>query len=737
MARIAQHINNKGKKITVGQLSQQAINLFAENPKKKYNARTLIEKLKIANSKDSVIHVLKSLEKKNLLVLHEDDFFQWNKAYVNTEVDIKDSKSSTRLSSKNTRKTNTVIGRVDITRTGAAFIIVDGEEMDIYVPERFVGSAMNRDTVKVELISSSRGKRPEGKIVEIVKRGLTHIIGTLRKQKNFAHVIPDASNRFPEVYIKLNDMNDAEDGNKVVAEITVWGTGQNKAIWGKVNKVLELASENEVAMQSILLEAGFDLEFPEEVITEAEAISGVITEAEIATRRDFRKVLTFTIDPETAKDFDDAISYEVLENGDTEIGVHIADVSHYLKENTALDKEAYLRSTSVYLVDRCLPMLPEKLSNDLCSLNPHEDKLTFSAVFVFNPKNKIISEWFGRTIIHSARRFTYEEAQERLETKEGDFAAELNIVNEIAHKLRKDKFKKGAINFESEEVRFELDENQKPISVYVKERKDAHMLIEDFMLLANKSVAKFMAKKAIPIVPAVYRIHDMPDMSRLTDFALFAKELGYRMQLDTPENIAASLNGLAKAAEDDDALKVLSPMAIRTMAKAEYSSKNIGHYGLAFEYYTHFTSPIRRYSDVLVHRMLFDNLGDKIKRVDATLLEQKCKHISKQEIKATEAERESIKYKQVEYMMGNIGKQYTGQVNGMIEKGFFVELKENNCEGMVLFSSMIETYKLSESRLKAATRSGNEIKIGDSVVVKLIDADLQSRRLEFEFVSME
>lgn len=731
MPRSSQHINNKGKKITVGQLSQQVINLFSEHPKKKYNARTLIEKLKIANTKDSVNHVLSTLAKKNVLDELDEGFYQWNKSF---QMQNETTGKSSMQSAKNTRS-KFVTGRVDLTRTGAGFIIVDGEDTDVYVPERYMANAMDRDTVKVELMSRSTGRRPEGKVVEIIKRGLTHVLGTLRKLKNFASVYPDASNRFPEVHVKNTDLKDAKDGDKVVVEIVSWGTGQNKAIWGKVNTILANVSANEIAMQSILLEAGFDLEFPPEVIAESEAISDVITEEEVAKRRDLRNVLTFTIDPDTAKDFDDAISYQVLDNGQIEIGVHIADVTYYLKENTALDKEAYLRSTSVYLVDRCLPMLPEKLSNDLCSLNPHQDKYTFSAIFTFNDKFKIIDEWFGRTIIHSQRRFTYEEAQERLESGEGDLAMELRNVNAVALKLRKEKFKNGAINFESEEVKFQLDENQKPIAVYIKERKDAHLLIEDFMLLANKSVAKYMAKKGIPEVPSVYRTHDLPDPSKLADFALYASEMGYKMKIDTPQNIATSFNNLAQAAENDDALKVLAPMAIRTMAKAEYSTKNIGHYGLAFEYYTHFTSPIRRYSDVLVHRLLFDNLEEKIKRVDADALAQKCKHISKQEIKASEAERESIKYKQVEYMMDHVGEIYEGQVNGMIEKGFFVELKESNSEGMVPFASMADTYKLSDSKLKAVChRTGHEIGMGDKVKVKLVDADLQSRRLEFEYI---
>jgi ribonuclease R len=725
MSGNAKHINNKGKKLTVGLLSQQALNFFAENRRKKYNAKMIIEKLKISNSKDSVLHTLGALAKKGALLLLEEEFFQWNAAAPVPERKERGGAANSKY----------VEGRVDQTRMGSAFIIIDNSDTDVFVPERNMNGAMDRDIVKVEVLKKNTGKRPEGKVVEIVKRSLTHVLGTLHLENKYGVVYPDASKRFPDVYVQKSDMGEAVDGSKVVVEITSWGQSQNKAIWGKVNAILKNDNPHEVAMQSILLEAGFEIEFPQAAIDESDAIDGTITEAEISKRRDFREILTFTIDPDTAKDFDDALSYRVLENGFTEIGVHIADVSHYLKENTALDKEAYQRSTSVYLVDRCVPMLPEKLSNDLCSLNPHEDKLTFGAVFVFNEKNKIVNEWFGKTIIHSDRRFTYEEAQERLESGEGDLAAELKLINVIAYKLRKDKFKNGAINFDSEEVKFVLDENNKPVSVVVKERKDAHLLIEDFMLLANKSVAKYIAKKIVPIIPFVYRVHDMPDPQKLLDFALFAKELGVRVNLNSPKDITDSFNQLAKEIEKDESLKILNPLAIRTMAKAEYSPKNIGHYGLAFDYYTHFTSPIRRYSDVLVHRILFANLEEKIVRVDNDLLIQKCKHVSKQEVKAAEAERESVKYKQVEYMLDHIGEEFDAQVNGMIEKGFFVEIKQNKSEGLVPFDTMKSNYKLADSKLRAIDkRSGEELTMGDTVRVKLIDADLMSRRLEFRII---
>lgn len=712
--------NNKGNKLAVPELTAQVLKLFQTHNSKKYTARQVIGKLKIANNKDSVLSVMNNLVKKELLVALKDDYFQ----IANREA----------VRARSSKETKIYTGRVDMTKTGAAYILVEGLDADVYVPERLVGNALDRDQVKVEVVQSNK-RRQEGKIIEVVSRSLTHVLGTLKTFKQYAIVVPEPSSRFPDVLIRDKQYGKAKDGDKVIAEISDWGTSKNPTISGIVTTILKNADANEIAMQSILIEAGFALDFPKEVIDELNKIDGKITPKDIKERRDFRDVLTFTIDPETAKDFDDAISYQVLENGNTEIGIHIADVSHYIKEDSALDKEAYMRSTSVYLVDRCLPMLPERLSNDLCSLNPNEDKRTFAAVFTFDNKNKIVGEWYGKSIIHSDRRFTYEEAQQVLEMGEGDFAEELKIINTIAHKLRKDKFKKGAINFESEEVVFKLDENKKPVSVQVKERKDAHMLIEDFMLLANKGVAKYVAKKAIPEVPFVYRVHDLPDDGKLADFAVFAKAMGFTMKLDTPKNIAESFNSLAKAVEKNQALEVLAPLAIRTMAKAEYSTKNIGHYGLAFEYYTHFTSPIRRYSDVLVHRILFANLGEEIHRVDAETLAQKCKHISRQEIKATEAERMSIKYKQVEYMQQHVGEIFEARISGIIDKGIFVEHIESKSEGLIPFSNMHNKYMPSESKLMVTDkRSGHELKMGDRIKVKLLKADIPNRRLEFDLL---
>ncbi len=711
-------------KVGTKQLQFFILKLLSKHQDKQYSLRQIQSKIKVKNSIDSVASAVEKLKSRGLLLEARDGKVYWDP--TNTFEDTQDVMPSTVYE-----------GRVDMTRSGSAYIILEDMEQDVYIPKKYTINAMDGDWVKIAIPRASGRRKPEGKIIEIVKRSVTHIIGKLHIYPNFAEVFPAMNNNFPSIFVHHDHMNDAENEQYVLVKITDWGSGQNKTIWGEVSQVLHKMNKNDIAMQSILLNNGFDLEFPEEVIKQAEIIDGNITPQEVSLRRDLRDVLTFTIDPTTAKDFDDAISFQILENGFVEIGVHIADVTHFLKENSALDKEAFRRSTSVYLVDRVIPMLPERLSNDLCSLNPNEDKYTFSAIFTFDHKFKIASEWFGKTIIHSKRRFTYEEAQERLESGEGDLAKELRHVNAIAAKIRKERLKKGAINFESDEVKFELDEDNKPIGVIVKERKDAHLLVEDFMLLANQSVATYLFKKAKPEVPSVYRVHDLPDLDKLADFALFARGLGYNIKLDHPDNIAKSLNTLTKAAQKDESLKMLLPLAIRTMAKAEYSTENIGHYGLAFDYYTHFTSPIRRYSDVLVHRVLFENLNDVLRR-DKDRLELKCKHISNQERKAMNSERESIKYKQVEYMMDKIGQEFHGVISGMIDKGIFVEVVESKAEGLIPFDHLGSGFVLDNSRLKAVSSvTGEELKMGSKVIIRLDEADLDSRLLEFTLIEMQ
>lgn len=794
----------KGDKLSAKELQKAVHKLFVDNPGKRFSARHIIEKLGVSNNKDSVQYALDKLASEGHLTAEQaqaavknkkgqtisdkfKDISEVESDVIGEEQELKhkervpkikdlalksdtkapiiketlirdkrkefkdtppvNNRRAARSGSKTVTRT-THEGRVDMTKNGSAYIICEGLDNDIFVPAKLLMGAMNGDTVRVSAFFPPGGRRrPDGEVIEVLTHAMDHFIGTFNITRQFAVVTPDRID-VPEIHVRLEDTKDAEDGEKVVVQITDWNVSRHKKMFGKITAILGQPGTSDIEMKAILINNGFNIEFPDDVLAETALIDddtprvAANTEGDgVTIRRDFRDVTTFTIDPFDAKDFDDALSFQVLKNGNIEVGIHIADVTHYIKPNTALDREAYLRSTSVYLVDRVCPMLPERLSNELCSLRPLEDKLTFSAVFEFDDKSKIVKKWFGKTIIHSKRRYAYEEAQAILESGTGDFADELMKLNQIALKLRKKRFKDGAINFETDEVKFKLDEHGVPVEVYIKERKDAHLLIEDFMLLANKEVATFMAKRdARPRskgieVPYIYRIHDTPDVDKLRDFAAFARELGINMNLDTPQNIAKSLNELAAKAEKDENIKVLTPIAIRCMAKAAYSSENIGHYGLAFEYYSHFTSPIRRYSDVLAHRILFDNL-DKIQRVDKEALENQCKHISKQEKRASDAERQSIKYKQVEYISKHIGETFEGVVSGMLERGIFVEIKHMLTEGMVDFSRCPEPFEVASSRLVArGVKTNKTLKMGQSVTVQIVDADLESRRIDMKLVA--
>ena len=710
----------KGKRLTAGQLKNEILKLFKRSPRKRFNAKQIIKKLKVANNRDSVQDALEKLTEENKLSSVGDYKYR-----INTK-GVASANASTH------------VGIVDMTRTGAAYVICEDLIDDVYVPSKHVNSALNGDKVEIKVFTPYGRRRPEGEIIKVIERSTEYFIGTLHLSRKYGFVIPDKLNMPVDIYVELDDTKGAKEGEKVIVKIVKWPTRKNFSPIGVVTSVLGEAGSHDIEMKAILINNGFNLDFPEEVIAESEALATEISEDEVAKRRDMRDITTFTIDPDTAKDFDDALSIRYLEDGSCEVGVHIADVTHYVKAGTALDKEAYSRSTSVYLVDRVLPMLPEKLSNELCSLRPNEDKCTFSAVFTFDKNNKITDRWFGKTLTHSNRRFAYEEAQEVLENGEGEFADELKKLNQLAKVLRKKKFKNGAIAFESEEVKFRLNEEGSPVGIFTKERKDAHLLIEDFMLLANREVAIYIAKKGKGHeIPFVYRVHDLPNADKVADLALFAKELGFEIKMDTPRQIADSYNALAKAAREDEALRMLEPIAIRTMAKAEYSNENIGHYGLAFDYYTHFTSPIRRYSDVLSHRILEQNLNE-ITRFKKEVLEEQCKHISTQERKAMTAERESIKYKQVEYIENHIGEEFTGYISGIIDRGFFVELNENKCEGLVGFDTLDDAYEIDESRLKVVgIRTKKVYKMGDKVTVRIISTNLSKRQIEMEIVEDE
>ena len=710
-------LKRKNNTLTSRDLQRAILKLFLQNPKKRYNPKQIAKKLQVDNNRDSVQHALDQLVTDQKLV------------------SLGDYKYKVSREAMPAPEKKTAEGIVDITRTGSGFIMVEGMDEDIFVPAKAMGSALNGDRVKIAYWRGRGRKKMEGEVVEIVERATEHFVGIIRLSERYAFVIPDQFKMPVDIFVALDHTHGAKNGEKVVVKIVEWHEGKNRSPVGVVTAVLGEPGTSDIEMKAILVNSGFQLHFPKNVIEESEKLTDAITEEEVAKRRDFREVPTITIDPVDAKDFDDALSFRKLDNGRIEVGVHIADVTHFLTPGSALDQEGYKRSTSVYLVDRVLPMLPEKLSNELCSLRPNEDKYTFSAVFEFDQNDQVVSRWFGKTLIHSDRRFAYEEAQEVLEKGEGDFAEELAILNRIAKKLRKQRFDQGSIDFDADEVRFRLDEHGVPIEVFIKERKEAHMLIEDFMLLANREVALYIHQKGeAEEIPFVYRIHDEPDPAKVAELAAFAKEMGFQMKVNSPKDIATSFNRLAEESKREPGLRLLEPIAIRTMSKAAYSTDNIGHYGLGFSYYTHFTSPIRRYSDVLVHRILFENLDDPT-RVNKAHLEERCKHISMQERKAMEAERESIKYKQVEYMQKHIGEEFEGRVSGIIDRGFFVELVETKCEGMVGFETMDEPFDIDDSRLRArGLRTKKVIKMGDLIKVVIADADIGRRQIDMRLV---
>lgn len=631
-----------------------------------------------------------------------------------------------------------VVGRVDMTADGSAFIVPEDEfEDDIYIAPRKLRQALHGDRVKVHTYEKRRGKRKEGEVVEILERARTEFTGTITISPRFAFLIADDRKMLHDIFIPLADLNGAKDGEKVVVAITEWPQDSKNPV-GKVTYVLGKKGENNTEMNAILADFGFPLEFPSAVEQEATAFSAQIPPDEIANRRDFRPTTTFTIDPADAKDFDDAISFQQLPNGNYEIGVHIADVAHYVRPESALDKEAFERGTSVYLVDRVIPMLPERLSNDLCSLRPREDRLVFSAVFEMDKNANVIHEWFGRGIIHSDRRFSYEEAQEIIEQQTGEFSKELQTLNELAYILRDRKFKHGAISFETTEVKFHLDESGKPLGVYVKERKDAHKLIEDFMLLANKRVAEFIGKqgKGNSKKTFVYRVHDVPKEESITAFAQFAARFGYKINTKSDRETARSLNALMERVEGTKEQNVLTTLAIRSMAKAIYTTKKTSHYGLAFDYYTHFTSPIRRYPDVMVHRLL-DHYLSGGKSVNAEAYEKSCEHASQMEKKAADAERASVKYKQAEFLQDQVGEVYLGIISGVTEWGMYVEIEENKCEGMVRLRDITDDfYALDEKNYAIiGQRKKKRYQLGDEVQIRVKKVDLSKRQIDFTLVS--
>lgn len=623
-------------------------------------------------------------------------------------------------------------GVLEMTQKGFGFVRIEGSHQDVLIREENKGMAMDGDRVQFSITKDRNGKK-EGVIIGVLERARLQLVGTLQIRNQRAILYPDSAKVGVPVEIPENKLNGAQNGMRAVVKIGLWPENR-KMPFGEVVAILGYPGTNDSEMISILINQGFDPFFPQEVLQEASLIPTDISEAQIKTRIDLRNITTFTIDPVDAKDFDDALSYRVLENENLEIGVHIADVGHYISPGSALDIEALKRSNSVYLVDRVMPMLPEQLSNVLCSLRPNEDKLAFSAFFEFNKKGQIVKEHFAKTVIHSNRRYTYEEVQEVIEGKDDLFKSEILTINSLAKQLRKERFKQGALNIISDELRFILSEKGEPIGTLVKTSKEAHQLIEEFMLLANRSIAVFLTpdKAKGDAHQTLYRVHDLPDPEKLGLLQLFCEKFGLSLQIDNLKEAAASINNLLKSIEGEPYYSLIQGMVVRSMAKAVYSTSNLGHFGLAFKFYTHFTSPIRRYADLVVHRQLFEKIQDgKIK--NNSQLSDVCKRISSNERKAIDAERESNKYFQTLMLIEHIGETFDGIVSGISEYGIFVKLTENHCEGMVTLNSIDNDryYFDAEKYQIIGKKTGKTYTLGDPVQVIVDEVSPRKRQIDF------
>ncbi|MGC9344309.1 MAG: ribonuclease R [Bacteroidales bacterium] len=721
----------KNRTFTKNNLINQVLGVFSNFPRKNFNYKQISKLLGI---KDEPQRLLAEQVMKELA---EADHLE----------ELRPGKY--RLKSK----IGHAIGKIDMTQHGYGFLVTDDVEEDIFIPRNLLRTALDGDSVKVYIYPArKRSGRLEGEVVQILKRSRENFVGTIDISGQFAFLVPDNKKMPYDLFIPLEKLNGAKNGQKAIARITDWPE-KVKNPFGEVVEVLGNPGENEVEMHAILAEFDLPWKFDEDVLAAAESISEKIGPEDYKERRDFRDVLTLTIDPHDAKDFDDALSIQKLDNGNYEIGIHIADVTHYVKPGTVVDDEGFDRATSVYLVDRVVPMLPERLSNFICSLRPDEEKLCFSAVFEMNEEGQVLKEWIGRTVILSKRRFNYEEVQEIIEGKDGDLKEELFLMHKIAQKLRKKRFDAGAIAFDSVEVKFKIDEKGNPLDIYFKEQKESNQLVEEFMLLANRTVSEFInrnqkyvqeskAKPGDRNLPKpktfVYRIHDKPDPEKMESFQRFITRFGYSIDLGNQKKMSSSMNRLLKQVEGKKEQDVIENLALRAMAKARYSTTNIGHYGLAFQYYTHFTSPIRRYPDMLVHRMLAHYLkgGDSKNKKK---YENRCNHCSDMEKRAMEAERASTKYKQVEFMKDKVGTEYDAIISGLTDWGIYAEIIENKVEGMISVQSLMDDFYEfdDENYTLVGKHSGNTFSLGDEIKIEVKNVNLAKRQLDFGFVEEE